>query len=218
MYSKVAVFVDWDNIRYLLQSIKRTHRVIDTFDFNDPHHLTELFRSFLEEDETIYRIFFYTAQPLTDDEIRAQLKKRDQKAFDHYTRTRTHSVYDIAMNFLDGMIREPYIALRLGVLKVRGIKHNGSPDMVQKQVDMLMGLDISEVTFNKHAQKILVFSKDTDMKPALKMARINGLEVIVVNFTEMDYLAKELVLHSDLVRIRSLEEIDRKVKGDVVPF
>ena len=209
---KVAVFVDWDNIRFLLQKIKHNNE-ISSFDYNKPKHLTKLFQSFIDNNETIYRIFFYTANPLTDDEIEAQLKSKDKKAFLKYKEQRKRSIYDIATEFLNELIKEPYIALRCGVLKVRGIKQNGAPDIVQKQVDMLMGLDISEVTFNKHAQKILVFSKDTDMKPALKIARINGLEVIVANFEEMDYLANELILHSDIIRKRSLKNINDSIQN-----
>ncbi len=209
MQEKIAIFVDWDNLRYLLQKIKRNNRDdINDFDFNNPSHLTVLFQSFLEKDESFYRIFFYTAKPLTDDEIKKQLKNRDQKrAFESYKENRQNSIYDIATAFLDRLIREPYVALRCGMLKVRGIK-NGRPEIVQKQVDMLMGLDISEVAFNKHAQKVLIFSKDTDMKPALKMARINGMEVLVANFEEEDYLADELLAHCDVVRSRSLKQID----------
>ncbi len=212
MQEKVAIFVDWDNLRYLLQKIKRKNsNNIDCFDFNNPSHLTVLFQSFLEKSESFYRIFFYTAQPLTDDEIEKQLKNRDQKrAFMQYKQNRQSSVYDIATEFLNKMIEEPYVALRCGMLKVRGIK-NGRPEIVQKQVDMLMGLDISEVTFNKYAQKVLIFSKDTDMKPALKMARINGMEVIVANFDEENYLANEILTHCDIVRSRSLENINNQL-------
>jgi len=203
---KVAIFVDWDNLRHILATIKRKVK-LDKFDHNNPSHLSFLFDEFIDQNEQIYRIFFYTAKPLSDDEIRKQLKSKDRSAFEKYCQNRTNSIYEIATSFLDAIIEEPYIALRCGVLKVRGMKSK-TPDIVQKQVDMLMGLDISEVTFNKHAQKILVFSKDTDMKPALKIARINGLEVIVANFDEENYLAKELIIHSDIVRSRSLREID----------
>ena len=211
-HEKVAIFVDWDNLRFLLDKIRRNHRTIDTFNYNNPSHLTQLFRAFVEPNERIYRIFFYTAKPLTDEAIEKQLKSKDKKAFRNYVNNRPHSIYDIATSFLQKLIQEPYIALRCGVLKVKGVKQNGVPDIVQKQVDMLMGLDISEVTFNKHAQKILVFSKDTDMKPALKMARINGLEVVMANFEEMNYLAYELISHSDIIRTRALQQINDDIK------
>ncbi|MCF6207585.1 MAG: NYN domain-containing protein [Sulfurovum sp.] len=214
MKERVAIFVDWDNLRYLLQNIKRQHKEIQVFDFNNPSHLTQLFNNFLENNESLYRIFFYTAKPLSDDEIRAQLRNREREAFDEYVDKRNSSIFDIATHFLAEIVKEPYIALRCGVLKVRGMKQ-GKPDIVQKQVDMLMGLDISEVTFNKHAQKVIIFSKDTDMKPALKMARINGLEVIIANFKEKDYLAPKLILHSDIVRTKSLKELDDNLKKNI---
>ncbi len=42
----------------------------------------------------------------------------------------------------------------------------------------------------------------------LKMARINGMEVLIANFEEEDYLADELLAHCDMVRNRSLKQID----------
>ncbi len=96
-------------------------------------------------------------------------------------------------------------------MQVRGIVAGGRPDIVQKQVDMLIGLDISEVSYNKHADKILVFSKDTDMIPALKTARINGLTVSIANFQESSYIAKDIVLHSNIIITRSLKDLENKL-------
>lgn len=76
---------------------------------------------------------------------------------------------------------------------------------------MLIGLDISEVSYNKHADKILVFSKDTDMIPALKAARINGLTVSVANFKESDFISKDIILHSDLINTQSMVELDNEL-------
>jgi len=217
---KVSFFVDWDNLRKILQKIKNqlknSETPITTFDFNNASHISKLFSEYLKSDEEFYRIFFYTAKPLTDQEIMSQLRKRsDRISYQNYldSQSEENKIYNIATNFLDEMVKESFIALRTGKMQVRGIVSGGKPDIVQKQVDMLIGLDISEVSYNKHADKILVFSKDTDMIPALKTARINGLTVSIANFKESDYIAKDIVLHSDLITTKSLIEIDKKLQN-----
>jgi len=215
---RVAFFVDWDNLRKILQTVKNrsksSHTPINKFDFNNPAHIAQLFSMYLKNDEELYRIFFYTAKPLKDDEIMSQLRKKSDKSnFQKYLdrQSEDNKIYNIATKFLGNMVKEDFIALRTGKMQVRGIKSGGKPDIVQKQVDMLIGLDISEVSYKKHADKILVFSKDTDMIPALKTARINGLTVSIANFKESDYIAKDIILHSDLINTQSLVELDREL-------
>ncbi len=215
---KVSFFVDWDNLRKIIQKIKNQQKSsqnpIKKFDFNIASHISKLFSEYLEENEEFYRIFFYTAKPLKDDEIMSQLRKQsDKKNYQNYLNTQTeeNKIYNIATSFLEDIVKENFIALRTGKMQVRGIVAGGRPDIVQKQVDMLIGLDISEVSYNKHADKILVFSKDTDMIPALKTARINGLTVSIANFQESSYIAKDIVLHSDIITTRSLKDLENKL-------
>ena len=216
---KVAFFVDWDNLRKIVHKIKSQSRssgnTISNFDYNNASHISKLFQSFLKEDEKLYRIFFYTAKPLKDEDIMSQLRKRaDRESYQSYLNSQgeENKIYNRATEFLDKIVKEDFIALRTGKMQVRGVVRGGRPDIVQKQVDMLIGLDISEISYNKHADKIMVFSKDTDMIPALKTARINGLTVAVANFTESNYIAKDIILHSDLVCSRSLYEIDQSLR------
>jgi uncharacterized LabA/DUF88 family protein len=215
---KVAFFVDWDNLRKIIQKIKNQSKnsknKITKLDFNNSVHISKLFSKYLQDDETFYRIFFYTAKPLKDEEIKEQLKSEDDK--NNYQRyldrqSEKNKIYNIATSFLENIVKEDFIALRTGKMQVRGIVSGGRPDIVQKQVDMLIGLDISEVSYNKHADKILVFSKDTDMIPALKTARINGLTVSVANFEENDFISKDIILHSDLINTQSMIELDNEL-------
>nr|WP_321431653.1 NYN domain-containing protein [uncultured Campylobacter sp.] len=85
----------------------------------------------------------------------------------------------------------------------------------QKQVDMLIGLDIAHVSYQKLADKVILFSKDSDMKPVLKVARTNGLMTIIPTLKEsrhpVTYLLK---LHSDLVREKSITEVLNSLKNE----
>jgi len=218
MKKKVAIFVDWDNLRKIIQKIKSKSKSssnkIENFDFNNSKHISKLFSHYISDEEEFYRIFFYTAKPLQDEEIKQQLRKTtDKEAYENYLslQSEPNKIFNIATKFLDDIVKEDFIALRTGKMQVRGIVSGGRPDIVQKQVDMLIGLDISEVSYNKHADKIIVFSKDTDMIPALKTARINGLTVALANFTENQHIATDIITHSDLIIEKSIFSIDQEL-------
>ena len=72
--------------------------------------------------------------------------------------------------------------------------------MNQKQVDMLLGLDIAHVSYQRLVDRILVFCKDTDIVPALKCARINGLQVCLAHIKEGFAIVAELKKHVDISR------------------
>ena len=73
---------------------------------------------------------------------------------------------------------------------------------------MLIGLDIAQLSYEKRVDKIIVFSKDTDMKPAIKVARINGIHTIIATFEEAtSEIPKELRAHIDTARKKSFKEI-----------
>lgn len=201
---KVAVFVDWDNLRKTIEDLQRTTEV-RTFNYNNTAHLAKLFKCFLSDDEEFYRIYIYTARHLSIDEINAHLSSAYKRKFQNYLTT--NPGYDhkitVANTFLQNIVKEDFVALRTGKMVVNGLKPTGYPDLSQKQVDMLLGLDISHIAYMRLAEKVLIFSKDTDMIPAMKVARTNGLTVIIPNFSESDYISEGLVKHSDLIRMKS---------------
>lgn len=219
MKKKVAIFVDWDNLRKDIAKIqnysKQTNEksIIDfqkKFDYNNSSHIIKLIEAFLENDEEIYRIFFYTARPKNINEIPNVYKTEQEKNY--------YIKYEEKINnFLKKIAVEPYVALRLGIIKYGDkLLPNGKLDAKQKQVDMLIGLDIAHVSYQKLADKVILFSKDSDMKPVLKVARTNGLMTIIPTLKEsrhpVTYLLK---LHSDLVREKSITEVLNSLKNEV---
>ena len=105
------------------------------------------------------------------------------------------------------------IAVRLGVLKFRGYKLRKSPainsraltdadfkpDFEQKGVDMRIGLDIANYSALKTVERIALVTADTDCVPAMKLARKNGLQVILIALPGMPVYG-ELAQHADFVR------------------
>ena len=53
------------------------------------------------------------------------------------------------------------------------------PNLIQKGVDMRIGLDIASITLKKQASIIILVSGDSDFVPAAKLARREGVTVIL---------------------------------------
>jgi len=209
---KVAIFIDWENFRLDIAKIQRTSPGW-SFNYNDPSSVYSLILRFLEDKEEIYRIFFYTAYPLDIEQIKAQLSQRDRNSFEEFlngadnrgrtNREKWQNISAVSRSFIDSFAQMEYVANRIGILKVRGVDANGSPILVQKRVDMLLGLDIAHISYEKLSDKILVFSKDTDIIPALKTSRINGLQTAVAAIKEGSSINSEIKKHCDRVILKS---------------
>ncbi len=84
--------------------------------------------------------------------------------------------------FHDKMKRKDFFALRMGQLQfvdwMQSPKTNyWHPKFKQKGVDMRIGLDIASITAKKLCSKIVLISGDTDIVPAMKIARKAGVHV-----------------------------------------
>lgn len=209
MKKKLAIFIDWENLRQDIQNIQQLNKQFRTkFNFNNVEQVTQLIHKFVEVDEEIYRIFFYTAEPL--DLQNKFIRTQHQWLDDYIQRNQGHYDTMVRINrqtkqFLKDISFKEYFALRLGELKLQGVNtSNDKLIITQKQVDMLLGLDISHIAYNKLVDRILVFSKDTDMIPSLKCARVNGLNVFIAHIKNGYKVADKLRLHSDGVREREL--------------
>ncbi len=146
----------------------------------------------LSPGDSIYRIFYYDAEPL------------DSKG--HHPMTgkavdfKKHPVYAQQIRVLDSIRRTPNMALRLGrsawvnknwlispdktkdLLKRKiGVEHltdaDVKPHVAQKKVDMKIGLDIATIALKRLADVMIIITGDSDIVPALKFARTEGMQV-----------------------------------------
>jgi uncharacterized LabA/DUF88 family protein len=191
---KIAVFVDWENIRKgVFQEVYKTAG--KKIDYNHVENALKLILSFIEaNDEEIYRIFVYLCEPYGG----------IINGFDY----KTTSVYVLGSKFIEDIQVKDYVAVRKGKLAVRGFDKFNKPIFVQKQVDMLIGLDIAHIAFNNYADRALILSFDTDIIPAMKTARMHGLQVIWGWCSDVlgnppDALRK----HSDFIRDKNFNSI-----------
>ncbi len=158
-------------------------------------------------DHTLLRIYFYHAPPAVD-EVRNPLDQSVTKLADS-------NVYQQSKQLLDTLELEPDFALRLGETVAVGWKLGQKalktlaktprtiqardlvPDITQKGVDLRIGLDIARLSLQHLADVVIVVTGDSDLVPAFKFARREGLRLY------LDHLGhgvrRELRAHADLV-------------------
>lgn len=144
-----------------------------------------------EQIDDLYRIFFYDCIPF-EKKMHNPISK---KAID-FSRTPEAQFRHQLHNELK---KKRKLALRLGKLSDNAtwilkppvmkafLKDRATPitendvmlDVKQKGVDMRIGLDISSIALKKQADKIILFSGDSDFVPAAKLARREGIDFIL---------------------------------------
>jgi uncharacterized LabA/DUF88 family protein len=70
----------------------------------------------------------------------------------------------------------------------------------QKGVDMRIGIDVATLALNRHIDRIAVISNDTDLIPALKVARRHGVQVVIAQVGGAPP-HRELVEDADFLRL-----------------
>lgn len=184
MRSGVAVLLDGEYVK------KTLRRRLTRFP-HDSDVMGEVRRIISHPDlhgESLYRVFYYTAEPLTG----VGTNPLDASITD-FART---PVYSRNKRLIDRIENQPDVAVRLGVLVHQGweIGHaalrrllSGDktsltaddlvPKILQKGVDMRIGLDIASLALKRLVGAIVLVTGDADLVPAMKLARREGLRV-----------------------------------------
>jgi uncharacterized LabA/DUF88 family protein len=117
-------------------------------------------------------------------------------------------------NYLSELETLPYFAVRKGSNKFRGWRRKGDhvqqapeatndndfkPDIQQKGVDIRIALDIASIANNKYVQRIILMSNDADLIPAMKYARMAGIQIVLIKLPGKVNQAP-LLPHTDLRR------------------
>lgn len=227
MKEKTIILVDWDNFRHDIEETKCVN-------YNIALDVVSVIKAFLLDDEVIGRIYFYATPPFDFEQAlqekeNSKAKKSDKAGFEMRSFTkddiekilqsneasRWNQLYEKIEKFQNDLALLDQIELRLGRTKLNAVRLEGNDDysalLEQKQVDMLMGLDIARIALKKNADRILVFSKDTDLIPALKLARSEGLRVDIANLSDGLSLNPELGYNSDKVREMNTNEVKKKI-------
>ncbi|RUT51005.1 NYN domain-containing protein [Campylobacter fetus] len=185
--NSTAIFVDFENLRQGVFN-KAYKKKKWYFDYNNnPQKIIDfcnlsVFDSYTDLKD-LYRIFFYTAKPLED-----------------------HISYETINNFIRSLETLNHTAIRLGKLVKRG------EVITQKQVDMLLGIDMAEISIKKFVSKVVLIGYDSDMSPALKLARTNGIQTEIIVFEDLTpNIEPSLSKHCDIIKSVKVESIYREL-------
>lgn len=159
------------------------------------------------QDFDLLRVYYYDARPAT-----GKIKNPISGAEINLAET---NVYRRNQSFLDALELKESIALRLGEVNYNGwrikphllrdnalgninLNHDDlSPDLEQKGVDLRIGLDIARLSLRGMVHSIVVVTGDSDLVPAFKFARREGIRVILSHMGHG--VKRDLRAHTDLV-------------------
>ncbi len=206
-FQKVAILVDGDFFIRRLKTISSPNTVIDV-----PTILASL-RKLMHEHlkytgRELYRLFFYDCHPLSDRRHLPVSNKCINYAETEQYKLRSQLHYELK--------HQRKCALRLGylldnkdtrwVLKgstlhdlLKGKRkfedltdQDFTANVRQKQVDMMIGVDIASLSLKAQVDTIVLVSGDGDFVPASKLARREGIDFI------LDPMHMEAQIHEDL--------------------
>lgn len=186
---RACVLIDGGHARALVQSANRTY---------NPDYIEKIAHACVDSDETLLRVLYYDCAPY--------IGKARQPV------SGTIHEFKGSDAWLRDLAQRDLFAVRRGVLKFRGFKprtipigktklkdSDFKPDFEQKGVDMRIGLDIANYAILKTVDRIILVSGDTDCLPAMKLARIHGIQVVLASLPNHK-VAPELLWHCDYER------------------
>jgi uncharacterized LabA/DUF88 family protein len=185
---KLIVMIDGGHIRVLARKAGQ--------DFN-PRFLEAFAHRVVRDGEELHRVLYYDCRPFEGE----RPKPVSGEPF-HFTQSGA---------WLDELATLDLFAVRLGVLKWRGWKPiqpqarrdltdaDFKPDFEQKGVDLRIGLDIATFSVGRKIDRIALVTGDTDLIPAMKMARREGIQTVGVRLPNQR-MSRELMAHFDFTR------------------
>ena len=163
-----------------------------------------------EESGQLYRIFFYDCPPLTK-RLHTPVGKRSihlgstpEATLRLAIHAQLHATRKVAVRL--GRLNEKLSPWRLKPQAVDRWQADGfTPcdddfelDVIQKGVDMRLGLDIAAMAYKRQVDQIILVAADADFVPPAKLARREGIDVVLDPMSA--HTAPDLLQHVDGVR------------------
>jgi uncharacterized LabA/DUF88 family protein len=155
----------------------------------------------------LYRVFYYTTDPLTGSATHPLSRQPlEFGATDTYSRnarliaslevqadvavrrgTLAHQGWEIGRSAVRALVQGAKVSIEPGDIV---------PKVQQKGVDMRIGLDIASLALKRLVSTIVLVTGDSDLVPAMKLARREGLRVYLDTLGSLSVRA-ELKIHAD---------------------
>ena len=198
---KTAVLLD---LGFVLYSLYRPlgHRNATAVEIHD------FAKRCLHQDEELFRIYAYHCPPYSGTEMHPV--SREPMHF------KNSSTYQSMTKLLGELSLMDNVAFRSGEISFNGWvikKHSAEeiykkkrelnkddfqPDLKQKRVDIKIGLDVAWLSSKGIVDKIILVTGDSDFIPAMKFARREGVQIVLVHLDNK--VKKDLKIHADETR------------------
>jgi uncharacterized LabA/DUF88 family protein len=178
----VAFILDGDFTRRVVHDLVGSHPT--------PAQIEKFCRSAVTADERIKGAAYYDCPPL--DETRPLPVSGAPYSF------KNQPTYWKAFRFQEALLKNNFFSYRLGKLLFDGWRMKRAatrdlkagprplsdtdfePILVQKQVDMMIGLDIAKLSNTRFVDRLILITSDSDLIPAIRLARANGTKVTII--------------------------------------
>jgi uncharacterized LabA/DUF88 family protein len=167
--------------------------------------------SVLNPNEVLFRLYYYDTLPFAGTSVNPI-----SKATIDYAATPSHHA---RLEFFRELAQKELVALRKGEVRPRGwrlrdtyeqdlLKGNSMDrleasdiyiDFEQKGIDVRIGVDIATLALKRIVDRVILISGDSDMLPAMQLARVEGMQVIMVQVGTW-MLNPSLIEEADFVR------------------
>jgi uncharacterized LabA/DUF88 family protein len=197
---KVAVIIDGGFTKKIFQ------KFFQSPDVPTANQIVDLANGIIKDDEELFRIYYYDCPPFG--------KKLNKPITNDVFKNK--ELINKGNKYLRDLSLKKNIAYRRGELKFMGwslidyklkeiISKNRElkdddffPVFRQKRVDMKIGLDIAWLSIRKIVDRIIIIAGDSDFIPAMKLARIEGVQIIVAPLGNP--INSDMEEHSDEMR------------------
>jgi len=191
---RIAILVDGG---FYLKKYKSLNKHKQNFDFFNSkkaaEELCKMLRRHYRKEDYLYRIFYYDCYPFNKKIHHPITKKLIDFSKD--------KIAEFRLDFYNELKKRRKVALRLGYLK-DGKKWEIYPRKIkellnkkiriddlteedvyyslqQKGIDIRIGIDIASLAYKKLVDQIVLISGDSDFVPAAKVARREGIDVVL---------------------------------------
>lgn len=177
-------------------------------------HMKQIRKDEGSKDRQLYRIFYYDCEPLSKVVYHPLLKKNID-----FGKSET---YKWTLDFFKYLKEQRKMCLRSGILLDSNASFNILPERMkellsgkialedlteedfvpswlQKGVDMKLGVDIASLAYKKQVDQIILIAGDTDFVPAAKIARREGIDVLLDPMWS-EHITEKLSEHVDGIR------------------
>jgi uncharacterized LabA/DUF88 family protein len=204
---KIAILIDGGFFHY------QAKRMLGSLPENN--HIVQFARACARANEHIFRIFYYNAYPYgqklknplsgavypDSGFVGKRNKQFDDLAEENLLAFRKGNIRFGGWKIKDRAAEEMISGKRAGPLMADDLR----PDFKQKSVDIKIGLDVAWLSSRRIVDRMVLVTGDTDFVPAMKHARREGVQVVIMEFPG-HHLSRVLREHSDEHREISYSE------------